>query len=389
MSLLYFYNYTALEAFLIILSVLLIIDCLIAFILRKSRKWQWQLLAHTGLAVAIYALLAWAFFVHHWERNPKTFSVFFILTNHITLIYLSKIAFLIIAWLYLIFPKKFVIRMATVLGISVFILLLYGLYFGRFNFIIKENVIDIKRNLVTPIKIAFVSDLHLGQYHGHEKQFEKLIKLINSQHPDLILLGGDMLCCFSEEMKPFIPYLQRLHARYGVYAVHGNHDYGDYFWWKNLNEKRWNHVMLEYYYQLAGIKLLNNDRVKLTGVDMVVAGIENCGKPPFGCYVDWQKALEGIAPDQYTILLAHDPWNWERVVEQYPQVKITLSGHTHAYQFGIDNGHNRWSLFFPKKPWCGMYTQKDQILYISHGVGSAMFSARLGMWPEISIILLQ
>ncbi|MGC8804225.1 MAG: metallophosphoesterase, partial [Bacteroidales bacterium] len=119
------------------------------------------------------------------------------------------------------------------------------------------------------------------------------------------------------------------------------------------------------------------------------AGLENCGHPPYGCFADWNKALQGISVDDYTILLVHDPWNWAQVVGRYPQIKLTLSGHTHAYQVGIDSGRLRWSPFFPKNPWCGLYVRKDQFLYISHGVGSAVFSARLGVWPEITLITIR
>jgi len=389
MSILYLYKYSAIEVFLIILGIAVITDVLIAVILRKMRKWQWILLTHACIAVAVYALLVWAFFINHWEHRIETFSVFFILTNHLTLFYLTKIVFLLFAWLFLLIRREFIVKMASTLALIAFIALLFGLYVGRFNFVIKENVITTEKNLVLPLKIAFISDLHLGQYYGHEKRFGQLIELVNSQNPDLILLGGDMICCIAEEMRPFVPYLKQLKAKYGIYAVHGNHDYGDYFWWKDSNAKQWNHQMLEYYYQLANIRLLNNEWVKLPDHAITVAGLENCGRPPYGCYADWKKALDSISSDQYIILVTHDPWNWDRVVEHYSQVKLTLSGHTHAYQIGIDNGNICWSPFFPKEPWCGMYSRKDQHLYISRGVGSAMHSFRLGMWPEITIITLR
>lgn len=238
MSLLYFYKYPAFEVFLIFIGIFLFIDGLIAWILNCLSKHRWALILHAIIAITVYISLVWAFFIKRWEPVLNTFSSFFFLTNHLTLLYLSKIVFLTFAWIFLIFRKKFIVKIASTLATAVFLLLFYGLYFGRFHFIVKETEILSEKNLGTPLRIACITDLHLGQYYGHEKQFERLIQKINNQHPDLILLGGDMICCFAEEMKPFIPYLRQLKARYGVYAVHGNHDYGDYFWWKNISEKK-------------------------------------------------------------------------------------------------------------------------------------------------------
>lgn len=391
MSLLYLYKYSAFEVFLIFLGIFLLIDGLIAFILKKRlpKRNYWIYKLHLIVAGVVYISLLWAFFIHSWERNLESFSTFFFLTNHLSILYLSKIFFLLIALFALFFNKKIIIKTAFISGLFVFIILLWGLYWGRFNFIIKENVIYTQHTTNTSLKIVFISDLHIGQYYGNEREFEQLIRQINNQHPDLIVLGGDMICFFAEEMKHFVPYLKQLSAKYGVYAIHGNHDYGDYFWWKNKKEKLWNHRMLEYYYELANIRLLNNEQVTLPEASIVLVGIENCGHIPYGCHADWEKALRGITNDHYIILLAHDPWNWQKVLAQYPQIKLTLSGHTHAYQFGIDNGRTRWSPFNPKNPWCGLYSRKDQYLYISHGVGSAMFSARVGMWPEITVLTLR
>ncbi|MCX7985925.1 MAG: metallophosphoesterase [Bacteroidales bacterium] len=250
----------------------------------------------------------------------------------------------------------------------------------------KEKVINNCNTI--PIKIVFISDLHVGQFYGHEKKFELLINKINDQKPDIILLGGDMICCFAEEIKPLLPSLKKLKAKGGVFAIHGNHDYGDYFWWKNSKEKMWNHQLLEYFYKQAGIKVLNNEHIYISDSHIILAGIGNCGHPPYGCHADWSKTFNAIPDSSLVVLIAHDPWNWDRVKSEYPQVKLTLSGHTHAYQFGIDTKRFCWSPFRPKKPFCGLYQHGNQYLYISRGIGSAMFASRIGMWPEITVITL-
>ncbi len=390
MSLLYLYKYSALQVFLILLLVLIVIDIVTtlfikSYISKKSIK-SWPFLFHCILSILIYFTLFWAFFIKNWQPDPHTFKIFFFLTNHISIIYLSKLFFIIFSLIFFMWRKKAIIKKAIVILFILFISsLLYGLYWGRFHYIVKENEF-VDSRISQKLKLVFVSDFHLGQYVGNENKIEKIIQIVNNLEPDFVLFGGDMLCCFAQEMKSFIPYFQQLKSKYGIYAVHGNHDYGDYYWWKNKEEKEKDHLKLENFYNEAGIKLLKNETINFDSLKVSIVGIENCGKAPYPCYAELDKALNSLTNTNYTILLSHDPQIWKEVIREYSQINLTLSGHTHAYQFGFETKSIRFSIFFPKNPWNGKYEHNSQYLYITHGVGSAMFSARLGMWPEISLI---
>jgi predicted MPP superfamily phosphohydrolase len=374
----------------IIFFSLFLIDGLIFLLLlfynKKVRKIKNIIIFHSILSIIAYLLLSWCFFIKIWTSDPNEFAVFYKFTNHAILLYISKMFFVIPFIFILIFRKQFVFNFSLTLFFLSLVTLLFGLYVGRFHYVIKNidltsNKIDCKK-----FKIVQISDLHLGQYIHHEDRLKRIVELVNQQHPDLIVITGDMICSFAQEMRPFIPYLSKLHADYGVYAIHGNHDYGDYFWWNNNQEKVINHLLLEVYYQQAHIQLLNNKNIRIDNLPIYLAGMENIGKKPYPCYGNLAKALKNLPANDFIVFLSHDPVNWSTVIKEYPQVDLTLSGHTHAFQFGIDYKNIKWSPFASRNPWDGLYKHNNQYLYITHGLGSGLFSPRVGMWPEITVI---
>jgi predicted MPP superfamily phosphohydrolase len=241
------------------------------------------------------------------------------------------------------------------------------------------------------IKIVQISDLHLAGFYHQRDHIKKVVSRINQMEPDLILFTGDMVHNFSEEVDPFIGILGELEASIGKYAVLGNHDYGHYFNWESQEAERANLERVKAQIRAAGFDLLLNEfrTIRLNGETIELVGVENWGKPPFPQQGDLAAALVGTRPDQVKILMSHDPSHWDLQVEGKVPVQLTLSGHTHGMQFGLEIGRFRWSPSrWTYKHWGGLYQQNGQYLYVNRGLGFTGFPGRVGIRPEITLITL-
>lgn len=246
------------------------------------------------------------------------------------------------------------------------------------------------------MRVVQISDLHLGSFDIHSRdsiRISKAMDIINSLHPDIILFTGDIVNGNSSEMKPWVEILSKTYAPYGKYAVMGNHDYATYERYFSLLEKENSIKNIKEYYHSAGYKILDNENVAISiGNDSIyIAGVENWGRGPFPALGDIDAALDGIDNDKFTILLSHDPSHYEDIVSSHPQmVDITLSGHTHAMQFGIEiNDRWRWSpVKYVYKYWAGLYEENGRMLYVNRGLGYHFFPARVGIRPEITLFTL-
>ena len=118
---------------------------------------------------------------------------------------------------------------------------------------------------------------------------------------------------------------------------------------------------------------------------IAVIGVENDGNPPFPQYADLPKASAGTE-GMFRILLSHDPTHWRRNIIPQTNIQLTLSGHTHAGQFKVFG----WSpVSYVYREWSGAYTEGNQILNVSDGIGAVMFPFRFGAWPEVNVITLR
>jgi predicted MPP superfamily phosphohydrolase len=183
--------------------------------------------------------------------------------------------------------------------------------------------------------------------------------------------------------------LAGLTAKYGKYSILGNHDYGDYWHWRTPEEKQANLDLLTNLEKQMGFRLLLNESAVITNQhdSIIIMGVENWGKPPFKQYGDLKKALTNVNGAPFKILLSHDPTHWDAEVAGKTSVQLTLSGHTHAAQFGIRVNNFRWSLSqYIYKKWNGLYRYKDQYLYVNRGLGYIGFPGRIGMPPEITVL---
>ncbi len=271
---------------------------------------------------------------------------------------------------------------------------LYGVLKGRYDYRIHRVTLRFP-DLPTAFdgyRIAQISDVHSGSFDNYGAVKAGIDK-IQQQNPDLILFTGDMINNLAEEIEPYISLFAALKAPQGKYAVLGNHDYGEYVSWESAAAKDQNLERLKGHHQQMGFQLLNNAQVSLQkGEDAIkLVGVENWGKKPFPQKGDLKKAFAESKPNDFSILMSHDPSHWDMQVLDFPQkVHLTLSGHTHGMQMGVEIPGFRWSPVKYRYPrWAGLYQKAEQYLYVNRGFGYIGFPGRVGIWPEITIIELK
>jgi len=287
----------------------------------------------------------------------------------------------------------FLKRTALVLGGLSLLGFTYGIR-NRYNYRVRK--IKLKyASLPTAFKglrIVQVSDIHTGSFDNHSA-VEHGIQRAMDQKADLILFTGDLVNNHSEEVDAkYQEIFSRLKAPMGVYSTLGNHDYGDYVQWPSPKAKVDNLNRLKEIHASMGWRLLMNEHVVLErGADKIaLIGIENwSAKANFPRYGDMRKAYDGLKEKNipFKILLSHDPSHWHaQVIPDYSDVNLTLSGHTHGMQFGIDSKWFKWSpVQYMYNEWAGLYTQGEQQLYVNRGFGFLGYPGRLGILPEITV----
>ena len=272
----------------------------------------------------------------------------------------------------------------------------YGMIWGAKDFQIREIMIDKSEvnNLNNrELKIVLISDLHLAVWRNH-KPLEKAVRMINDQHPDYIFLTGDLVQFVSDEMLEYLPILSQLKAKHGIYSVLGNHDYGRYAHFKTDKDRREDVQKLISYQTSLGWTVLNNESVKLCEetipLGITIAGVEFYSpKKMFINEGDLEKTFQNMDTNDYVILLSHDPQAWDDAVRKNLPVNLVLSGHTHGMQLGFYSQKCKFSpasLLY--KQWGGLYENNGKLLYVNVGLGSVGFPARVGMPPEITVILI-
>ncbi|UEG52032.1 metallophosphoesterase [Mucilaginibacter daejeonensis] len=284
---------------------------------------------------------------------------------------------------------------AAVLAASVpFTSFMYAMFKGKYDYKVHRQTFyfDDLPAAFDGFTITQLSDIHSGSFDNVDA-IQRGIDLANAQRSDLFVFTGDLVNNVASEIEPYIDRFKQLKAPYGQFSILGNHDYGDYIRWPggeqqkaaNLKKLKQHHAELDY-------RLLLDEHVTLekNGQKIILAGVQNWGRD-FIQIGDLDKALDGVAKDDFTILLSHDPTHWEEKVRYHDKlVHLTLSGHTHGAQFGVETAKFRWS---PVKnrylDWAGPMEENRRNLYVNRGFGFLAFSGRLGIWPEITVIELR
>tara|TARA_B100001142_G_scaffold140102_1_gene141599 strand:+ start:15292 stop:16536 length:1245 start_codon:yes stop_codon:yes gene_type:complete len=274
-----------------------------------------------------------------------------------------------------------------------FIGILHGIFLGRSQYRVLNNSVAIKNlpDEFNGFKILQISDIHSGSFVNF-KEVEIGINMILDQDVDAIVFTGDLVNNVYSEMTPWIDLFKKINAPYGVFSILGNHDYGDYVKWDSAEDKNKNMENLFETHKKLGWKLLRNENFKISknGRSIDIVGVENWGNPPFPKYGNLDMALKGLDLKTPKILLSHDPSHFDaEVINHESNIPLTLSGHTHGMQFGIEiPGWIKWSPVKFKYPkWAGSYIDEEtkKSLYVNRGFGYLAFPGRVGIWPEITI----
>lgn len=278
---------------------------------------------------------------------------------------------------------------AGILAVASLIYIVYGATVGKEKFTVRE-VTFASANLPEGFdgyRILQLSDLHAGSWTGNVRTMERAVALCNAQQPDIVVFTGDLVNNLATEVEEFMPVLSRLKAKDGVYSVLGNHDYSPYIKWKSPELQQENlELLMQHEKEMSWDLLLNEHRMLYRGQDSIVlAGVENSGRPPFPDKGDLKKALEGTE-GCFKVLLSHDPTHWQREVLPKSDVDLMLAGHTHNMQFSL-MGWSPAGLVYAEHD--GLYQQDGRGLFVNTGIGFVMFPMRMGAWPEITVITLK
>lgn len=269
----------------------------------------------------------------------------------------------------------------------------YGIAKGKYDYKVHRHTLyfDDLPEAFDGFTVTQISDVHSGSLKN-ARAVKKGIDLINAQNSDVFVFTGDLVNNQASEMEPWLDTFREIHAPYGKFAVLGNHDYGDYIPWRSLQEKQENLEQLKQHHETLGHRLLLNESVSIQkgGQSITLTGIENWGHG-FTKKGDLVRALQKVDKDAFKILLSHDPSHWDAQVKNNPvKIHLTLSGHTHGMQVGIEMAGFRWSPVKYRYPnWAGLARHNERYLNVNRGFGFIGFEGRVGIWPEITVIELR
>ena len=290
--------------------------------------------------------------------------------------------------------RKFISQLALGLAAIPFASFIYGIIQGKYNYkVIKYSLtFDDLPEAFDGFTITQISDIHSGSFTNKEK-IQYGVDLINQQKSDIMLFTGDIVNNKADEMDDWIDVFDKLEAKEGKYSILGNHDYGDYMDWKNPEDKVKNFQDVKDIHQKIGFDLLLDEHryLEKDGQKIALLGVENWGKG-FNQAGDLQKASKEIKKEDFKILMSHDPSHWEYKVKNDDfNYHLTLSGHTHGLQMGIEiPGWIKWSPSkYAYKQWAGLYEEAGRYVNVNRGFGYHAFPGRVGIWPEITVIELK
>ena len=272
--------------------------------------------------------------------------------------------------------------------------LLYGYFRGGYDYRVHRVKLHFPNlpDAFNGFKIAQLSDIHTGSFISPAPLI-KAFKLVNEQKPDVIFFTGDLVNDLPEETEGFEHAFKMLNAPHGVFSIFGNHDYADYIYpGDEYKEQRLkSQERLKNVHASLGWKLLLNEHTYISrnGQKIGLIGVENWdAKGRFSKYGDMKKSTGGMEYTSFNVLLSHSPSHWEaKILPEYKNIDLTLSGHTHGMQFGIEIPGIKWSpVKYLYKQWAGLYKNDNQYLYVNRGLGFIGYNGRLGIWPEITII---
>lgn len=312
------------------------------------------------------------------------------------MVYVTKLAFCTFDLIFFLTKKRWrnIQHAGYGAAIIAFLAIFYAINIGRFHFFKREEVVEIENlpDSFDGYKILQFSDMHLGSFAKSQKRLERVFDSMNVQKPDIIVFTGDMVNNFATECNGWNEVFDRLHCDTKL-AILGNHDYGTYYEWEDEDLKSMNEIAIRQKIRDFGFELLlNSHHLVSRGSDTIAfIGVENWGTSKhLENKADLPKAYKGTERFKTKILLSHDPTTWRRGVCDTTDIQLTLCGHTHGGQIGIDTKWFKISLCsFMTKYWDGLYTKDGKYIQVSRGMGCVGLPARLGISPSFTVLTLK
>jgi len=290
---------------------------------------------------------------------------------------------------------EFLVKLGAFAGAVPFVALIMGMIKGKYAYQTRKipfKVLNLPQSF-DGFRIVQLSDIHTGSFMDGEP-LAKAVHMVNDLKPDVIFFTGDLVNDLHHELMPYKSILSGLKAPHGVFSILGNHDYGDYYRWPDKASKEENlQALIRSHREMGWDILLDEYRyIEKNGERITLFGVQNwSARMNFARYGSLSKALEGAEFSTFNILLSHDPSHWRaEVLNQQPKINLTLSGHTHGFQFGVEIPGFRWSpVQYMYKEWADLYSENDQHLYVNRGLGFIGYPGRVGILPEITVFDLQ
>ena len=290
--------------------------------------------------------------------------------------------------------RKFISNLSLAVAAIPIPIMIHGITRGRYNFKVVNHEISFKDlpKSFDGYTITHLSDFHCGSFESRSK-LKYAIDLVNEQNSDLIAFTGDFVNNTYTEILPWIDELKKINSKDGKFSILGNHDYGDYYDWGTEENKKLGFKKLIEIQNELGFKVLRDESVhiKKNNEKISLVGVENWGDG-FKKKGDIDKAISDLDESDFKIVLSHDPSHWDKIlVDHKEKFNLTLSGHTHGMQFGIEiPGFIKWSpVKYRYKYWAGLYERSNQFINVNRGFGVLGFPGRVGIWPEITVIKLK
>lgn len=400
--------------FIFIAFIFLLIEFYSYQAIKTLVKMRWILLSYQLISILIFLFIIYSF--TQFDRSVGQTKQTMLTMGLMLLVYLPKIVLTLVLFGediyrvclgsinyfvesdnadFLQSRRKFVSQIGLGIAAIPFLSLIYGMTIGKYNYkVIKQRIFfpDLP-DAFDGFTITQISDVHSGSFDNFEK-INYAIDLINEQNSDMILFTGDIVNTHAKEMHPWIDTFNRIKKHeYGKYSVLGNHDYGEYITWPSQVAKDENFQAIKNLYGQIGFTLLLNEHTFIQKGDDKIAlvGVENWGHN-FKQAGDLNKAAQNLTKKDFKILMSHDPSHWGHIVQHDDKhFHLTLSGHTHGMQLGIEiPGYFKWSLAqYVYKQWAGLYENLGRYVYVNRGFGFHAYPGRVGIMPEITVIQLK
>lgn len=347
--------------------------------------------------ILMFLVFIFLYIYPNQPRGATNYSVYLIYNLLLFALLVFNIPNALSYLLHVVFTRKktFVIPYAGfIISIGIAFSMLFGIVIGsrQTKTVSHELSFDNLPEQFDGYKIFVFTDAHLGGMLYGNRLLKKAVKVVEKTKPDIILFIGDLVNNFAYEAEGFENQFQQITKRGESFSILGNHDYGDYSDWESADKKQANFEGILQANRDLGFRLLRNEHAVLKkGEDSIfIVGVENWGHPPFPQYADLDTAMDGISPQDFTVLLTHDPAHWESRIKNMEAVELTFSGHTHGMQWGIKIAGIPFSLaYLSRKYWGGLYRNNNSVLYVNTGFGTVGVPWRLDMPAEYSVFTLK